>query len=230
MERAVWHILAGESRSRAEKARVILGLGEHAEVYDTLDELLARAPSQGVVLAAETGEWGGVERLIAQLAESRLWLPVVVTAHDVEIDRVVSAMTAGALDYLALPCEPHTLGQRLRAISAAAGPYRERRRAEVEAMWRLAGLSPRESQVLDLVSRGLANKDIARDLEISPRTVEIHRANMMLKIGAGHTADAVRIWLLARPDLHLHDTGLAAGRKTASGARWENGVGRPMAR
>ena len=62
-------------------------------------------------------------------------------------------------------------------------------------------LSPREREVLDQLAEGHANKAIAQVLQISPRTVEIHRASMMRKLGANHAAEAVRLWLEARAQM-----------------------------
>ncbi|MEO6041269.1 MAG: LuxR C-terminal-related transcriptional regulator [Croceibacterium sp.] len=200
MERTVLHIVGGESRSRAEQARIAFALGHHAEVYSELRELLERPPSEGIILAAETGEAGGARRLIDQLGESGIWLPVVVTSTAVDLEQVVSAIRAGALDYLALPLEMNSFAGRLHSIVAEARPYEERRQREVEAARRISHLSGREHQVLGLLSAGLANKEIAQQLRISPRTVEIHRANMMSKLGAGHAADAVKAWLAAGLD------------------------------
>ena len=200
MERTVLHIVGGESRSRAEQARIAFALGHHAEVYADVDELLDRPPLGGIVLAAESGEPGSTARLIERLGEFGIWLPVVMTASAIDLERVVAAIRAGALDYLALPLEMGSFARRLQGIVAEAGPYAERRRREVEALRRIAMLSRRERQVLGFLSAGLANKEIAQQLEISPRTVEIHRANMMLKLGAGHPADAVKAWIAAGLD------------------------------
>ena len=95
-------------------------------------------------------------------------------------------MRAGALDYLALPLEMSNFARRLHGILADAGPYVERRRREVEALHRIVRLSRRERQGLGL--------------KIGPRTVEIHRANMMTKLGAAHPADAVKAWIAAGLD------------------------------
>jgi DNA-binding CsgD family transcriptional regulator len=91
--------------------------------------------------------------------------------------------------------------RRLNAVLAEAGQHALRRRREVEALRGIDLLSRRERQVLELLSAGCANKEIARRLQISPRTVEIHRGNMMGKLNAGHPADAVRLWLDAHQGL-----------------------------
>jgi two-component system, LuxR family, response regulator FixJ len=143
MERTVLHIVGGESRARAEQARIAFALGHHAEIYSDVEELLDRPPLGGVVLAAETGEPDGTRELIDTLGEGGIWLPVVMTAAEIKLERVVEAIRAGALDYLALPLEMGAFARRLRTILAEARPYEERRRAEVEALRRVIRLSRR---------------------------------------------------------------------------------------
>ena len=173
MERTTLHIVCGDSRSRAEQARIAFALGHHAEVYAGLDELLDRPPHEGIVIAA----------------------PEPAT------EQVVAAIKAGALDYLRLPLEMGSFARSLHAILTEAGQHAERRRREVEAQRAIALLSRREREVLELLAAGCSNKEIARRLDISPRTVEIHRGNMMTKLHAGHAADAVRLWIDAQLDI-----------------------------
>lgn len=195
MERTTLHILGGECRSRAEQARVAFALGHHAEVYGDIEELLERPPQEGIIIAGDEGLADTVRRLIARLGERGIWLPVVIASDHPDIDRAVVAIKAGALDYLRLPFEMGAFARRLAAILTEAGEHAARRRREVEAQRDIALLSRRERQVLELLSSGCANKEIARRLAISPRTVEIHRGNMMTKLGAHHAADAVRLWI-----------------------------------
>jgi len=198
MERTHLHILGGGSRARAEQARIAFALGHHAEVYGSLEELIERPPVEGILLAADGDIPGGVPALLARLGQAGIWLPVVMTAEDCATDRVVDAIRGGAIDYLSLPLEMGTFARRLQCILSEAGPQIERRRRELDARRQIGELSRRERQVLESLAAGRSNKLIARDLGISPRTVEIHRANMMTKLGAGHPADAVRLWIDAR--------------------------------
>jgi two-component system response regulator FixJ len=201
MERTTLHIIGGDSRSRAEQARIAFALGHHAEVYADLDELLERPPFEGIVFAADEGEPGGTRELIRRLGASGLWLPVVMASSEPALERVVAAIKAGALDFLRLPLEMGSFARRLAGILAEADQHAERRRREVEAQRAISLLSRREREVLELLSAGCSNKEIARWLEISPRTVEIHRGNMMTKLGAGHAADAVRLWIDAELEI-----------------------------
>lgn len=201
MERTTLHIVCGDSRARAEQARIAFALGHHAEVYGELDELLDRPAHEGIVIAADSGEPGMAQDLVRRLGDRGIWLPVVVAAPEPKTEQVVAAIKAGALDYLTLPLEMGNFARRLHVILAEAGHHAERRRREVEAQRAIALLSRREHQVLELLSAGCSNKEIARWLEISPRTVEIHRGNMMTKLAAGHAADAVRLWIDANLDI-----------------------------
>lgn len=196
-DRLILHIVGGDSRSRAEQSRLAFALGHHAEVYADLAELIDRPPRDGVIVACEGTVDRGVERLIDRLGEAGVWLPVVVAAHHPEVDDVVRAIRAGALDFLRLPLDAQEFARVARQVLEDAGRHAEARRRLVEARQRISGLSRREREVLDWLSQGMSNKAIARTLEISPRTVEIHRANMMEKLGASHPAEAVRLRLEA---------------------------------
>jgi len=201
MERTTLHIVCGDSRSRAEQARIVFALGQHAEVYAGLEELLDRPPQEGIVLAADDGEPDLVASIIRRLGEAGIWLPVVIAAPEPAIGRIVAAIKAGALDYLRLPLEMGMFARSLQSILAEATWHAARRRREVEAQHALSLLSRREHEVLELLSGGCSNKEIARRLAISPRTVEIHRGNMMTKLRAGHAADAVRLWIDAQREV-----------------------------
>jgi FixJ family two-component response regulator len=201
MERTTLHIVCGDSRSRAEQARIAFALGHHAEIYGELDELLDQPPHDGIVIATDTGDPGMAAELIRRLGERGVWLPVMFTAHEPKTEQVVAAIKAGVLDYLLLPLEMGSFARRLHAILAEADQHAERRRREVEARLAISLLSRREREVLELLSAGCSNKEIARRLDISPRTVEIHRGNMMTKLDARHAADAVRLWIDAQLDI-----------------------------
>lgn len=193
------HIVGGSSRSRAEQAHLGFGLGHHCEEYADTAELLSYNPERGIVLAFDDPEGGGVARVLRALAVDGKWLPVVGTSLEPRPGRVVEAIKAGALDYLALPLREERLADAISRIGGEADAYADARRKMVEARNRIAALSPREREVLDWLAEGCSNKMIARELEISPRTVEIHRANMMSKLGAEHPSQAVRL----RMEAHL---------------------------
>ncbi len=206
-QRQILHIVDGSSRSRAEQARLGFELGHHCEVYADLTELVARTPEQGIIMVHDEEGCGMVGRTLRALARCGLWLPVVATSEDPRPGRVVAAIKAGALDYLRLPLAAQRLGEMIARTAHEAEAYGLARRKMIEARSRIASLSPREREVLDWLSEGRSNKMIARELEISPRTVEIHRANMMAKLGAHHAAEAVRLKLEA----HLEQPRFATG-------------------
>jgi two-component system response regulator FixJ len=109
----------------------------------------------------------------------------------------VQAMKAGAVDFLEKPFDDETLLNGIEAALARAG-RRVGDREAVEAAQRIATLSPREREVLDGLVAGRPNKVIAFDLGISVRTVEVHRARMMERLGTRQLADAVRLAVLAK--------------------------------
>lgn len=189
------HVLDDDHARRAQIARCALAMGHHAEVYANPAELAAHAPQDGVVVALEDAIQGGVSGLIGLLNRQGRWLAVIATSDSPSIDKAVSAIKQGALDYLALPIDPARLARAIDAVAAEAQGLRAGRARRVDARARLATLSVREREVVGLMARALTNKAIARELAISPRTVEIHRTNALTKLGVSHSIAAVTMVL-----------------------------------
>ncbi len=131
--------------------------------------------------------------LVRKLAAEGLIIPVILITGHGDVDMAVSAIKIGAFDFIEKPFDEERL---LDSIHAAIDHGR-RRQNEVQEFKdlksRVASLSERQRQVMELAARGLSNKEIATRLRISPRTVEIHRAWMMERMGARNVADLVRM-------------------------------------
>ncbi len=195
-QRITLHIIDPSSRNRAEISRIAFALGHHAEVYADLHELTRHPPRDGIIIVRDNET--SIEQTLGDLSDVGIWLPVVGTNEELSARRIVAAIKAGALDYLPLPIAAERLEATLVRIAQEATFQADMRRRMMDARNRIDNLSGREREVLDWLTEGSSNKDIARALEISPRTVEIHRSNMMTKLGAKHAAQAVRLRLEAK--------------------------------
>lgn len=133
-----------------------------------------------------------------EVARRRGDLPVVIVSRQSEVNMAVRAMKAGAIDFLEKPVESDALLASIRRAIVIGEEIRARS-AEVRSARRLlALLTPRERHVLDELVAGNSNKTAAQNLGISPRTVEVYRAQIMNKLKAGSLSDLVRLTMTAR--------------------------------
>jgi two-component system response regulator FixJ len=126
-------------------------------------------------------------------------IPVIFMSGHADIPMAVEAMQHGAFDFLQKPFRDQELLDRVQRALARDAETRARLRHTDRIRERLATLSPREREVLDLVTQGKANKMVAGDLGVSQRTVEIHRAHVMQKMEAGSLAELVRMMMAVAP-------------------------------
>lgn len=188
------HYVDFDMRGRAAFANISWKSGHSCEVYESLGELFTHTPRSGVLLIREDDQPGAsFSEICEQLQKMGIWLGVIAVGVNPKPAQIVEAVKAGALDYFALPIDPANLTRRLARLSTELENVSERARRRIEAQKMIERLSTREAEVLELLSAGHGNKLIGRILGISPRTVEIHRANMMHKLGASHAACALRI-------------------------------------
>ncbi|HEY6544081.1 MAG TPA: response regulator [Dokdonella sp.] len=149
-------------------------------------------PSPGCIVSdVRMPGMSGIE-LHEELQRRRCPLPLVfITAHG-DVPLAVQAMRKGAVDFIEKPFDEQTLVHAVSSALSRAGSAPAR---NAVAAGRLAQLTPRERQVMELVVAGKLNKMVADELGISIKTVELHRANMMTKLGVRNLPDLVRLTL-----------------------------------
>ena len=196
------YVVDDEAVVRRSLVLLLRSAGFEAEAFPSGEAFLdASEPAFGCVLLDL--RMPGMDGLAVQRElGSRGWtLPVIiVTAHG-DVPMAVEAMRRGASDFLEKPYDSDHLLRAVDAALARGADRRARLREATDAARLLDALSPREREVLTGLVAGQQNKEIARDLSLSPRTVELHRANLMEKLGARSLSDAIRLALAADPAL-----------------------------
>lgn len=184
-------LVDGDFRRRAAISHCLSGTGLHVEPFEDTPELFSRWPREGLLLVHDSGT--AIADLLQHMGQTGDWLPIIAFAEEPAPRRIVEAVLHGAVDYMVWPFDEHQLQESMdlaedRAKSVAGAKLRE-----AVARSRVERLTKREREVLAGVAGGLSNRLIGEKLSISPRTVEIHRANMLNKMGATHTSEAIRI-------------------------------------
>lgn len=184
-------LIDGDFRRRAAITHCLAGSGVHVEPFEDASELIARWPRQGLLLVHDDGR--SVASLLAHMGRSGQWLPVIGFAENPTTRMVVQSVLDGAIDYIAWPFEREEIVAVVTEAEQKAETLGSAKLREAMARARVDRLTKREREVLAGVADGLSNRLIGERLAISPRTVEIHRANMLNKMGANHTSEAIRI-------------------------------------
>jgi len=194
------YVVDGDEASRRDLCLLLQGAGYEVKAFacaQSFSEVASVLVPGCVVLDIRSPEAGGLT-LLRDLKARRAGLPVIVIGEargDVGVG--VRAMKAGAVDFLNVPYRPEQLLDALASAQATIVERAEQDEATERVKALIATLPPREREVLDGLLAGGTNKTIARDLGISPRTVEAHRARIMERLGAHSLPELVQIAVMA---------------------------------
>ena len=198
-DKAIVHVIDDDDAVRESLAFLLGTAGIDVQTYESAVAFLKVAPEVKlgcVITDVRMPELSGVD-LLRRLQELKLGVPVIVITGHGDVPLAVEAMKIGAVDFLEKPFDDEVLLASVRSAlnQLDRDSKRQAERGEIEG--RLATLSNRERDVLEGLVAGHANKQIAYDLGISPRTIEIYRANLMTKMQAASLSDLVRMALIA---------------------------------
>jgi two-component system response regulator FixJ len=195
----VIHLIDDDDGVRKSLAFSLTAAGLAVRTYESAVAFLEALPGLQPGCIVSDIRMPGIDGLELQrrLNEFRISLPVIIMTGHGDVGLAVEAMKAGAVDFIEKPFDDDVL---LSAISVAIDRYDRTGRREMEIAQiraKLESLSAREREVLQGLVAGHQNKTIAYDLKLSARTVEVHRANVMTKMGANSLSDLVRMALIA---------------------------------
>jgi two-component system, LuxR family, response regulator FixJ len=195
---AVVHVVDDDEAMRQSMAFLLRTANLEVRTYESATTFLDALPQIKigcVVTDVRMPGMTGID-LMKRLRDLNVTMPVVVITGHGDVPLAVEAMKGGAVDFLEKPFDDQVLLAAVRAALNAQAKDSETQTLKAKINERLASLSNRERQVLEGLVAGHPNKTIAYDLGISPRTVEIYRANVMSKMEAGSLSDLVRMALV----------------------------------
>lgn len=196
------HLVDDDDAIRRSVGFMLKTSGFTVRIYESGTDLLKSASSLETGCILLDIRMPGMDGLEVQeaLREKGVTLPVIIMTGHGDVTLAVQAMKAGAIDFIEKPFDKAVLlGAIDQAVDRLKHSAASRERAEQAAV-RLQVLTPRERDVLEGLAKGLPNKTIAYDLGISPRTVEIHRANLMTKLEVKSLSEALRIAFAAQDE------------------------------
>ena len=196
----VVHLIDDDDGVRQSLAFLLASAGLAVRVYESASaflEALGTLQSGCIVSDVRMPGIDGLQ-LQARLQALGVRLPVIIITGHADVALAVEAMKAGAVDFIEKPFDDEAILSAIR-IALDRCDHAGRRETEVvQIQTKLQSLSAREREVLEGLLAGNPNKTIAYDLSLSPRTVEVHRANVMTKMGASSLSGLVRMSLVAQ--------------------------------
>ncbi|MCU0890955.1 MAG: response regulator [Sandarakinorhabdus sp.] len=194
------YLVDDEAAVRRSVGFMLKTSGYEVETFESGEDFLKAAAQLAPGAVLLDVRLGGMDGLAVQqaLKDRGIVLPVVIITGHGDVALAVRAMKAGAVDFLEKPFEKAALIASIENAQRRNEGREELVRLADQAHAQLNALTPRERDVLNGLVEGQSNKVIAYDLGISPRTVEIHRANLMSKLGVNSLSDALKIAFTAR--------------------------------
>jgi two-component system response regulator FixJ len=196
---AIVHVVDDDEAMRQSLAFLLRTVGIQAQTYESAAEFLkevSRLKAGCVVTDVRMPGMSGIE-LLHRVRELKISMPVIVITGHGDVPLAVEAMKGGAVDFIEKPFDDDVFLKAVRTALHAQASDHERQQLKTTIGNRLASLSKRERDVLQGLVAGQPNKTIGYNLGISPRTVEIYRANLMTKMEAGSLSDLIRMALLS---------------------------------
>jgi len=196
------HVIDDDDAVRDSLAMLLEASGFSVSAYASASAFLDgldKAPSGCVITDVQMPQISGLD-LLRRLSDRLSQFPVIVLTGEADVPIAVEALKNGALDLIEKPYSAATLVAAVRQALTQLEARSSRTSRRSENAERIAGLSAREREVLEGVLKGGSNKEIARELGISPRTVEAYRANLMMKMGAESLSELVRMAIEARAE------------------------------
>ena len=170
--------------------------GMYIVPFETVDELAARWPDEGMILIADDSD--NIRRLTDKMVRLERWLPFIAFADQPDTSRIVGAVNQGAVGYSDSPTDVEKFCAAIQEARTATDRIGYIRARALKARESIESLTRREMEVLEGLSEGMTNRAVAETLQISHRTVEIHRANMLNKLGSGGINAATRLLIESR--------------------------------
>ena len=197
-DRPIIHVIDDDAAMRDSLAFLLDVNGYKALLYESANVFLEQASLEAVTCVVSDIRMPGVNgiELVRRLKGRGSLCPVILITGHGDVALAVEAMKTGAVDFIEKPFDDADILEAIRS-ALSAPPLIQDNTAKKDAEARLSELSPRERDVLRGLVAGKINKVIAHDLNISPRTVEVYRANLMAKTGARGMSELMRIALAA---------------------------------
>ncbi|MBV9562358.1 MAG: response regulator transcription factor [Bradyrhizobium sp.] len=192
---AVVFVVDDDANVREGLKELLGSVGLKCEVFSTTSEFLQRDFSNEVsclILDVRLPQLSGLD-LQADLVAARINIPIIFLTGHGDIPMTVKALKAGAVEFLTKPVREQDLLDAVRLALERDRRRREQDRKIVDLRGRFQSLSPREREVMALITRGLMNKQAAAEIGVSEVTVKVHKRSLMKKMGVRSVADLARI-------------------------------------
>jgi RNA polymerase sigma factor (sigma-70 family) len=197
LTKAVVFVVDDDQAMRNSLKWLIESVGVQVESFASADEFLAQyQPGRAgcLVLDVRMPGMSGLE-LLEHLAQRNMHIPAVVITGHGDVPMEVRAMKSGAIDFIEKPFNDEALLDAIRRAIAYEEQQRNSLSEHLQVQERMSHLTPREYEVMTMVTDGRSNKEIANSLGVSAKTIEAHRARVMEKMQAGSLAELVRMAL-----------------------------------